>query len=84
MIFVRMLRKALAALVDRHRCRRLVEFDGSLLIQKYGPRAVARALEYDAQGQSGLSEGRRKGHWRRVARCIAARPLPVRTNAIFG
>jgi hypothetical protein len=83
MTVVTMLRGVLEALENRHRYKRLVECDGSQLIQAYGARAVMRALEFEAQGAALLRDGRRKGHWRRVARCIAARPLPIRTDPIY-
>lgn len=79
-----MLRSVLTAFRRRYDYRRLIESDVSSLIQQYGSRALARALEYDAQGLVALYNGRREGHWRRVARCIAGRPLPTRPKVAFG
>ena len=79
-----MIQKTLDAFWRRYNERRLIEADGSNLIQWYGRLAEARALEYDARGQAYLYEGRREGHWWRVARCVSRRPPPTRPSTVYG
>ncbi len=76
--------KIFDALRRRQFDRRLIEFDTSNLLQRYGQDAEGRALQFETQGADMLFAGRPEGHWRRVAKCIASRPAPTRQSEVFG